>query len=119
MRVRTEQVITREVEAPERNVRPRTCFDVAVEDLLLRFPGEKELCHYGEYRTKLQILGIYDAFQHAIYLGESYKTLLDPPPGLSADEHGNFLRFPEWKPGQPKPPNWPPHVYSPKEVAEH
>jgi hypothetical protein len=33
VRVGTEQVITREVESPERNARPRRCFDVAVEDL--------------------------------------------------------------------------------------
>jgi len=34
-----------------------------------------------------------------------------------ADEHGNFLPLPEWKPGHPKLPNWPPHIHLPKEVA--
>ena len=113
MRVGAERVITREVEALERNVRSRTCSDVAVQGLTLCFPGVKELCHYGEYRTKLQILGIYDAFQHTIATGEPYQTLLGPP----ADEHGNFLPLPEWNPGQPKPPNWPSHTHSPKEVS--
>ena len=74
---------------------------------------------YGEYRTKLQILDIYDRMQHAIDTGELYQTLLDPPPGLPDDEHGNFPPFPEWKPGQPKPPNWPTHIHPPKEVAEY
>jgi hypothetical protein len=37
MRVGAQQVITREVEAPEQNARSRICFDVAVEDLVLRF----------------------------------------------------------------------------------
>ena len=27
---------------------------------------EKELCYYGEYRTKLQIMEIYDRMQHTI-----------------------------------------------------
>jgi len=102
VRVGAQQVITRGVEASERNVRPRACFVVAMQGLTLRFPGEKELCHYGEYRTKLQILGIYDAFQHAITTGESYRTLLDLSPDPPADEHGSFLPLPEWKPGQPK-----------------
>jgi hypothetical protein len=40
VRVGAQQVITGEAEASERNVRLRTCFDVAVEDLALRFPGD-------------------------------------------------------------------------------
>ena len=38
VRVRAEQVITREVEAPERNACPRTCFDVEMQDPALRSP---------------------------------------------------------------------------------
>jgi len=72
---------------------------------------------YGEYRTKLQILDIHDRMQRAIDTGEPYQTLLDPPPGPPADEYGNFLPLPEWKPGHPKPPNWPPHIHPPKEVS--
>jgi len=33
MRVGAERVITGEVEVPERNARPRGCFDVALQDL--------------------------------------------------------------------------------------
>jgi len=36
-----ERVITREVEASERNARPRTCFDVAMQDLALLFREEE------------------------------------------------------------------------------
>ena len=38
VRVEAQWVITREVEASERNAHPRTCFDVAVEDLAPCFP---------------------------------------------------------------------------------
>jgi hypothetical protein len=37
VRVGAQQIVTREVEAPERNARPRRYFDVAMEDLALRF----------------------------------------------------------------------------------
>lgn len=79
---------------------------------------EKELCHYSEYHTKFRILDIYDRMQYAIDTGEPYQALFNPPPGPPADEHGNFLPFPEWKPGHSKPPNWPPHIHSSKEVAD-
>lgn len=39
VRLVAQQVITREVEAPERNARPRRCVDIAMQDLTLRFPG--------------------------------------------------------------------------------
>jgi len=93
----------------------------AVDYMMETFPivKRKDEEKYGEFRTKLQILDIYDRMQHAIDTGEPYQTLLDPPPGPPADEHGNFLPLPEWKPGHPKPPNWPPHIHPPKEVAEH
>ena len=34
----------------------------------------------GHYRTKEQILDIYDRMQRAMASGEPYQTLLDPPP---------------------------------------
>ena len=43
VRVGAEQVITREVEASEQNSRPRTCFEVAVEDLASLFPVGKTI----------------------------------------------------------------------------
>lgn len=36
-------MITREVEALGRHARPRTCFDVAMQDLALRFPVGQQL----------------------------------------------------------------------------
>jgi hypothetical protein len=68
------------------------------------------------YRTKDTILSIYDEMAEAIRTGKPYQTRLDPSPGPPADEHGNFLPLPEWKPGQPKPLNWPLHIHAPKEV---
>jgi len=53
------------------------------------------------------ILEIDDVLQHVIDTDEPYRPLLDPP--ALADEHGNLLPLPEWKPGHPKPPNWPRH----------
>lgn len=50
---------------------------------------------------------------------EPNQILLGSPPGSPADEHGDFLPLPEWKPGQPKPENWPFHIHPPKEVSEH
>ena len=50
VRVGAQRVITREVEASERNVRPRTCFDVATQDLALLFREEeirKNLKEFG------------------------------------------------------------------------
>jgi hypothetical protein len=36
---------------------------------------------FGEFRTKRLILERYDAMADAIRTGESYQTILDPPPG--------------------------------------
>ena len=47
--------------------------------------------------------------------GEPLPDLARPTPGPLADEQGNFLPLPEWKPGQPEPPNWPRHIHPPKE----
>lgn len=52
----------------------------------------------------------------ALILLVQSKRLL-PFPDPPANEHGNFHPLPEWKPGQPKPPNWPPHIHLPKEVS--
>lgn len=58
---------------------------------------------YGEYRTKRLILEIYDEMTEAFRTGVPYKTRLDSPPG--PPEEG----LPEWRPGDPKPSNCPPH----------
>jgi N-6 DNA Methylase len=55
----------------------------AVDHILDTFPivKKKDIAMYGDYRTKLQILEIYDEMQNAIKSGIGYKTKLDPPPG--------------------------------------
>jgi hypothetical protein len=72
---------------------------------------------HGEYRTKRVILEIYDEMAEAMRTGKPYQTSLAPPPGPPADEKGNFLSLPDWKPGQPKPSNWPSHIHPPREVT--
>ena len=39
----------------------------------------KDVERYGDYRTKLVILDIYDRMLRAIATGEPYQTLLGPP----------------------------------------
>lgn len=89
----------------------------------------KDESKYGSYRTKETILSIYDEMAEAIAANEAavaaggqptaaYQTRLDPPPGPPAGAAGNFLPLPEWKPGQPRPANWPRHIHAPREVHE-
>jgi len=54
----------------------------AVEHIMETFPivKRRDVQQYGDYRTKLQILDIYDRMQHAIDTEEPYQTFLDPPP---------------------------------------
>jgi hypothetical protein len=40
----------------------------------------KDIEKYGDYRSKLVILQIYDMMLQAMASGQPYKTLLDPPP---------------------------------------
>jgi hypothetical protein len=42
---------------------------------------EEKPQNFGEFRTKRLILERYDAMADAIRTGESYRTILDPPPG--------------------------------------
>jgi len=53
-----------------------------------RLPKEKELCHYGKCRIKLQIMEIYDRMRHAIDSRLSLKATYARP---TRREHGNFL----------------------------
>jgi len=62
----------------------------------------------GEYRTKRMILECYNAMAEVMETGRPYKTILDPPPGPPVES------LPEWKRGQPKPKDWPPHIHTPK-----
>jgi very-short-patch-repair endonuclease len=53
-----------------------------VDYIMETFPivKRKDEKAYGHYRTKDQILEIYDAMAEAMKEGRSYQTLLDPPP---------------------------------------
>ena len=48
---------------------------------------EEKPQNFGEFRTKRLILERYDAIADAIRTGESYQTILDPPPG-QGPRHG-------------------------------
>ena len=55
----------------------------AVDYIMGTFPivKRKDEAAYRSYRTKLQILKIYDRMAEAMRSGVPYQTLLDPPPG--------------------------------------
>lgn len=40
----------------------------------------KDEAKYGEYRTKVTIMEMYDQMKAAMESGETYQTWLDPPP---------------------------------------
>jgi hypothetical protein len=106
-------------EAPEELAELKRHFPTprdAADYIMDTFPiiERKDEEKHGEYRTKRAILEIYDEMAEAMRSGIPYKIRLDPPPGPPADDHGNFLPLPEWKPDQPKPPNWPSHIHLPK-----
>jgi len=60
----------------------RTNDELDVDYIMETFPivKRKDVKEHGDYRTKLQILAVYDAMQRAKSTGEPYQTLLDPPP---------------------------------------
>jgi len=57
--------------------------------ILETFPivRKKDIASFGEYRTKSQILDVYDAMAKAIASGDSYQTILDPPPAHPSAAH--------------------------------
>ena len=104
-------------ETPEQLAELRAHFTTprdAVDYILDTFPivRRKDEAEYGEFRTKRVILEIYDAMQEAIRTGVPYRTRLDPPPGPPEEP------LPEWKPGQPRPEDWPVHIHPPKGVTD-
>lgn len=58
---------------------------------------KKDIKQYGDYRTKLIILDIYDDMQRAIDTGQPYQTWLDPPPADPRVAHPESTR-PDWAP---------------------
>jgi hypothetical protein len=55
-----------------------------VDYIMETFPivKRKDIAAHGTYRTKDQILAIYDAMAAATASGTEYRALLDPAPGL-------------------------------------
>ena len=65
-----------------------------VDYIIEAFPivKRKDQAANGDYRTKLQILEIYDAMERAIDTGHPYQTLLDPPPADPRVAHTESTR---------------------------
>jgi hypothetical protein len=75
----------RPTETPEDLARLKAGFPTprdAIDYILETFPivRRKDIEQYGDYRTKLVILDIYDSMLRANTSGQSYQTLLNPPP---------------------------------------
>ncbi len=53
-----------------------------VDYIMETFPivKKRDVKQFGDYRTKLMILHVYDAMAEAMETGEPYPTMLDPPP---------------------------------------
>ena len=103
-----------EVEVAEDMARLKANFPIprdAVAYIMDTFPvvrRKDEEKYDGDYRTKCVILEIYDAMQDSIRTGQPYQTRLNPAPGPPIDV------LPDWKPGQPKPADWPSHIHPPR-----
>jgi hypothetical protein len=74
-------------------------YGIATEDIAyimetFSIVKRKDEQKYGDFRTKLQILDIYDRMKLAIDTGGQYQTLLDPPPADPRVSHPN--NPPEW-----------------------
>ena len=70
---------------------------------IVKHKDEKE---YGEYRTKLRILEIYDQMTHCLATNTEYLSTLNPPPGPPCDSEGNFIPVEKWDKN-----NWPNHIH--------
>ncbi|HOQ77716.1 MAG TPA: N-6 DNA methylase [Candidatus Cloacimonas sp.] len=86
----------------------------AVEYIMETFPivKRKDEEEFGEYRTKLRILAIYDQmtplFEDSSDRIETstYISALNPPPGPPCDENGNFIPPEKWDIN-----SWPSHIH--------
>lgn len=83
----------------------------AVEYIMGTFPivKRKDEKEYGEYRTKLRILDIYDQMTHCLATNTEYRSTLNPPPGPPCDSEGNFIPVEHWDEN-----NWPKHIHTDK-----
>ena len=71
-------------ETPEQLMGLKRCFPTprdVVDYMMATFPiRRKDQESLGEHRTRRIILGICNAMQESVAIGESYNTRLDPPP---------------------------------------
>jgi hypothetical protein len=70
---------------------------------------DAEKAKFGEFRTKRLVLEYFDRIATT---SNDHLSNLTPAPG--PPEFG----LPEWKPGQPKPQNWPSHIHPPKGIKD-
>jgi len=70
----------------------------AVEYIMETFPivKRKDEKEFGEYRTKIRILEIYDQMTHCLATNTEYRSTLNPPPGPPCDAEGNFIPVEQW-----------------------
>lgn len=80
----------------------------AVDYIMDTFPivKRKDEKEYGEYRTKLRILEIYDQMTHCLSTNTEYRSTLNPAPGPPCDADGNFIPVEKWDKN-----NWPRHIH--------
>lgn len=90
---------------------PRHAVDYIMETFpIVKRKDEKE---YGQYRTKLRILEIYDQMTHCLATNTEYRSTLNPPPGPPCDSEGNFIPVEQWDKN-----NWPKHIHKCERSAE-
>ena len=80
----------------------------AVEYIMETFPivKRKDEKEYGEYRTKLRILEIYEHMTHCLATNTEYLSTLNPPPGPPCDAEGKYIPVDKWDKN-----NWPKHIH--------
>jgi len=66
----------------------------------------KDEREYGQYRTKLCILEIYDQMTNCLATNTEYRSTFNPPPGPPCDAEGNFIPVDKWDKN-----NWPKHIH--------
>ena len=83
----------------------------AVEYIMETFPivKRKDEKEYGQYRTKLRILEIYDQMTHCLATNTEYRSTLNPPSGPPCDAEGYFIPVDKWDKN-----NWPRHIHPDK-----
>lgn len=69
----------------------------------LKAKDERE---YGQYCTKLRILGIYNQMTQCLATGTEYHSPLPPPSRPPCDADGNFIPVEQWDKN-----NWPKHIH--------